>query len=162
MLKPYWHEVKNRQDIALAMCQVTRMFRMFLCLVALCTGETLEAMEISGSPAIRGGFPGNVSSSRGRVLGGCEPGLISCGGCQCVEPSTCRWCHGMGGTSPITAAQPSSCGIGLVNCGICRCTTRSSCATCDGQGGPAAVISSISSAGAPLIQLIFLGFPLFT
>ena len=126
-----------------------RMFRLFLCfMLALCSGSEPEAMGISH------GIRGNVSS---RVLGGCELGLVNCGGCQCVEPSTCRWCHGMGGTSPVAAQPASSCGVGKVNCGICRCTTRSSCATCDGQGGPAAVISAISAAPiapiAPLIQL---------
>lgn len=141
------------------------MFRLFLCLVlAPCSGsaEPAEPEAMGISHGIRGG---NVS----RVLGGCELGLVNCGGCQCVEPSTCRWCHGMDGTSPVATQPASSCGVGKVNCGICRCTTRSSCATCDGQGGPAAVISAAAPIApiAPLIQLqlvqlIFLGLPLFT
>ena len=138
---------------------------MFLCLVALCSTASAEPEAMGIAIGLRGAFPGNVSS---RVLGGCELGLVNCGGCQCVEPSTCRWCHGMGGTSPVSPVaaqpdqpdQPAACGIGKVNCGICRCTTRSACATCDGQGGPAAVISS--AAPLQLMQLIFLGLPLFT
>ncbi|CAL1129339.1 unnamed protein product [Cladocopium goreaui] len=144
-----------------------RMFRLFLCFVlALCSSAEPEAGISHGiSHGIRGAGNGNVS----RVLGGCELGLVNCGGCQCVEPSTCRWCHGMDGTSPVATQPASSCGVGKVNCGICRCTTRSSCATCDGQGGPAAVISAAAPIApiAPLIQLqlvqlIFLGLPLFT
>ena len=83
-----------------------------------------------------------------RQLGSCNrPGLVDCGDCKCVEPSTCRWCHGMGGIGGTSGTSfrvdgTSSCGVGLVNCGICQCTERSSCATCDGHGGPAAIISA--------------------
>eukprot|EP00438_Fugacium_kawagutii_P029745 Skav215799 [mRNA] locus=scaffold3885:81021:81428:+ [translate_table: standard] len=99
---------------------------------------------------------GNVSA---RALENCAPGKVNCGGCQCVEPTTCSWCHGMGGTSPVApASEGPSCGPGLVNCGFCLCTERSSCAVCDGHGGPAAIISSahMQSVGmAVLLILIF-------
>ena len=91
----------------------------------------------------------NQTNPLHRQLGSCNrPGLVDCGDCKCVEPSTCRWCHGMGGVGGTSGTSfrvdGTSCGVGLVNCGICRCTERSSCATCNGQGGPAAIIS-----GAP-------------
>ena len=139
-------------SLVLALCSTTEAIPGAL------PGPPLETPTI---PGIRGANVSHWGSgvSGARALGHCEPGKVDCGGCQCVEPSTCRWCHGMGGTSPGTAATGvSSCGPGLVNCGICQCTTRSSCLTCDGQGGPAAVISSGFGA---LIHAVFIFLPLF-
>lgn len=75
--------------------------------------------------------------------------VVSCGVCQNVPESTCKWCSGTGGAAPVSSVSSGSygggsgtCAAGLVNCGVCRCTYPSACAYCDGKGGSAPIIAN--------------------